>query len=604
MEKDRIQKFLITLFLTGVVMSKPNITYHLSMPEPHTHYFHVEMTVENIRDSRLIVKMPVWTPGSYLVREFARNIPHVKAFTGRQDSELAVEKINKNSWRIETGGASTITVKYDVYAYEQSVRTSFLNISRGYVNGASVFLYADGRENEPGELQTKPYKSWRIISTGLSKTPGKSRTFSFDNYDILVDSPILMGNHKVIKFDALDKPHEIAVYGEGNMDEKQLTDDFKKIAEATGDLFGTLPYDRYVFILFLLEHGRGGLEHLNSTCMEIDRWIFTDEKKYQNFLTLVSHEFFHTWNVKRIRPFALGPFNYEEENYTEDLWIAEGITSYYEHKILLRGGIFNETDFFDNISKDIKKVETTPGRNVQSLTESSFDTWIKYYRSNENSPNTTISYYSKGSIVGLLLDLAIMESTNGEKSLDDVMRALYTDIYENEKRGFNSDEFRGLCEDAAGKSLDEIWQYVDGTEEIEYASFLSPFGYMIERSYSDEKSDSTAYFGIRTRVNNNRIKIRNVYNGTSAHESGLNVNDEIIAINDIRVDDGLLTKLMKESTIGENVEFLISREGEIRTIQIKPTSPPFDKYTLKKVDEAEDSQKILYQTWIQHPWEE
>ncbi|MCH8070006.1 MAG: PDZ domain-containing protein [Candidatus Marinimicrobia bacterium] len=602
----KITKIILILILGCSTISaripRPQIIYQLSMPEPHTHYFHVELTIEDNADSLLILKMPVWTPGSYLIREFSRHIPRVNA--SANNKPLSVKKTAKNEWTVKTGKHQTIIIQYKIYAFEQSVRTSFLNSSRGYVNGASVFLYVEGRENEPGILKIRPFKQWHTISTGLPKVRGKRRTYEFPDYDILIDSPILIGNHKVLEFTVDDIPHEIAVFGQGNMDEKILITDFKTIVESSRDIFGSLPYNRYVFLLLLLEKGRGGLEHLNSTTIEINRWIFTDENKYKDFLTLVSHEFFHTWNVKRIRPIALGPFDYDKENYTEDLWISEGITSYFEHLILLHGEIFTDYDFLEYLGKDIKTVETTPGRKVQSLTESSYDTWIKFYRKDENSPNTQISYYSKGSLVGMILDLAILENTKGEKSLIDVFRALYTNIYEKENRGFTSAEFKEICESIAGRKLDDIWKYVSGTEEIDYNTYLHPFGCVLEPGYSDGMTDSTAYFGFRMTLHEEYVVVKNVYDGFPAYLGGLNVHDEIIAIDDIRINNNMLIPQLREKSIGKPVKFLISRDGNIQTIDLTPISAPFNSFTLKKLDDATEQQKMLYQKWTRTPWEE
>ena len=592
---------LACMMIWSNVVANPSITYTLSMPEPSNHYFHVTLSVKDYSGETASLKMPVWTPGSYLVREFARHIPKVTASSNKR--ELPVHKSTKNLWEVATDGVSDFTVTYKVYAYEQSVRTSFLNDSRGYLNGASVFLYVDGLQDQPGELKIQLPRGWRKISTGLPIAGGKTRTFVFSNYDILVDSPILMGNHDVLKFKVDGIPHEIALYGESNLDREKFLSDMKAIVKQTKELFGSFPYDDYVFLVLLLESGGGGLEHLNSCTVQGQRWKFSDEKKYKDFLTLMSHEFFHTWNVKRIRPFALGPFDYDEENYTKDLWIAEGLTEYYESVIPYRAGLFTEEDYFDYVGRLIKLVETTPGRQVQSLAGASFDSWIKYYRQDENSPNTQISYYAKGAVVGFLLNLAIVENSSGEKSLDDVFRKVYSKIYEGEQRGFKSEEFRQICEEAAGRDLSDIWQYVDSVVELDYDQFLSSVGCQLDRSYADDTKESDAYFGLKHKSSDGRIVIKTVYDGTPAAAGGVNVNDDLIALNGNRLTSDNAAKLLKEATVGEKANLLISREGEIVELEVIPSTTPPDKFSITRLDEASDEQKQLFNSWLGASWE-
>ncbi|MEE2876456.1 MAG: PDZ domain-containing protein [Candidatus Neomarinimicrobiota bacterium] len=592
---------LSLLLLGATVDAESQINYHLSMPEPHTHYYHVEMAVSGNTDEKVAVKMPVWTPGSYLVREFARHIPRVRAYAGLK--ELKVEKVNKNTWEVTAGRHAEFTLKYRVYAYEQTVRTSFLNDSRGYLNGTSIFLYVEGRQNEPGEVKVTPFRGWKQISTGLPTMKGRRNTYSYENYDILADSPFLIGNHNVLTFKLKKKPHEIALFGEGNVDKKRMKDDFKKIVETTMEIFGKVPYDRYVFHILLLDGLGGGLEHLNSTTIQADRWIFSDDDRYHRFLSTVAHEYFHTWNVKRIRPIALGPFDYERENYTTDLWISEGITSYYDNLLLLRSGILEVKEYFKFLGRDISSVEKAPGRQVQSVVESSFDTWIKYYRRNEESPNVLISYYSKGAIVGLLLHLAINATTDGEKSLDDVFRELNRRYETDPSTGFTSKEFREISETVAGRKLDDVWRYADTTDEIDYNTLLETVGCELERKYGEGFTDSTAYFGFETKSKGNPI-VTAVRAGTPAYAGGLNVNDEIVSVNGTRVSTNTLTKRLEDVPQGGTAELLISREGLIQTVTLTSSGPPHDGFNVKKLEKTSDNQKRLFEKWLGTPWEE
>ena len=577
------------------------IQYNLSMPEPHTHYYEVEMTVTGNTEKTVQLKMPVWTPGSYLVREFARHIPRVRAYAGTQ--QLNVEKIDKNTWEVKTGYYKEFSIMYRIYAYDQSVRTSYLSDSRGYLNGTSVFLYVVGREKEHGEVKVTPFRGWRKISTGLPKVKGKRNTFAFPDYDVLADSPFLIGNHDVLTFKVKGIPHEIALYGQGNVDKDRLKDDFNKIVNATVEIFGKLPYDGYVFFILMLDGLGGGLEHLNSTTIQADRWIFSNNNRYQRFLSTVAHEYFHTWNVKRIRPIALGPFDYDNENYTADLWIAEGITSYYDNLLLLRSGIVDVEGYFKFVGRDIRGVETAPGRLVQSAVESSFDTWIKNYRRNEESHNVMISYYSKGAVTGLILDLAINTNTNGKNSLDQVFQELNRRYENDPSKGFTSKEFRTICENVADRKLDDVWQYVDTTKEVDYNSTLETVGCILERKYGEGVTDSTSFYGFESSGERNPI-VSKVYAGTPSYTGGLNVNDEIVAVNGTRVSAKTLTDRLKDISIGNKAELLISREGLMQTITMIASGPPHDSFVIKKIETPSDDQKQLFEGWLGTPWEE
>ena len=322
------------------------------------------------------------------------------------------------------------------------------------------------------KISIEPFYKWKNISTGLNKIPGEHYTYIAKDLDELIDCPIQIGNHDIIPFRVSGIPHEYAIQGSGNYDINDIIIDTKKIINETMDIFGEIPYDHYTFFLFNRENGYGGLEHQNSCAMIRSKWKYKPRKDYLGFIGLMAHEFFHTYNVKRIRPTELGPFDYDRENYTTQLWIAEGITSYYDNHIPLRAGVINLDEYLEIISKDIKRLESIPGRKLQSISEASFDAWVKHYRPNENSVNTTISYYLKGSLIGLALDLSIRNYTNGKHSLDDVFKILWKN-YKKSGKGFTKDEFINICEKLANKNLNEIWSYVNTTKDMNYNEILN-----------------------------------------------------------------------------------------------------------------------------------
>lgn len=570
----------------------PVVQYSVSFPEPHTHYMDVDMKIDVNQEQVIEVKMPVWAPGSYLVREFARN---VEGFTATAAGKpLEVIKTDKNTWRINTNKANSVNVKYKVYAFELTVRTSFVDASHAYINGSSVFMYVEGLKDVPCSVRINLPLNWQRISTGLDYDKVDRSNFLAANYDILVDSPFEIGNQDLIEFYAAGIPHVIAMYGKGNYSKETLIKDVTKIVEEEVKIFGEHPCKRYVFIVHNVANGGGGLEHLNSTTLQTNRFCYSDESSYRSFLSLVAHEYFHLWNVKRLRPEPLGPFNYGEENYTEMLWIAEGFTAYYDELILQRTKQTSTDKFLEIVSGNISNLETTPGNQVQSVSESSFDAWIKYYRRNENSRNSTISYYDKGALVGLMLDISIASVTNGQKSLDDVMRLMYDRHYKKNNKGYTEADFRTALKEVSGQDFSSFLEkYVHGTGSLDYANTFASAGINYVQKNNDSKDP---YLGVNNSSANGKIVITGVVKGGPAWTYGLNVNDEVIAINNYRVED--LSKGLSQSKIGDKIKVLISRDGVLQTVEVTLSGNPNSKYKLEKMANPSDAQKAVLAKWL------
>lgn len=580
--------------LNAFIQAAPRIDYTVSMNEPHTHYFDVQMRVSGYKQSYIDFKMPVWTPGSYLVREYARNVEAFTARTGKGQA-LKSEKINKNTWRVYSNNADDVEASYKVYSFEVSVRTSFLDASHGYIQPAALFMFVKDAMNTPGTVTIKPYKGWDQISTGLSPAGKDKFTLQYPDYDVLVDSPIEIGTHKILEFSVRNIPHRIAMYGEGNYDEKKLVADMKTVVEETVSIFDEIPYQHYTFIVHNLPSGGGGLEHLNSTTLQTGRWNYGTEAGYKGFMGLVAHEFFHLYNVKRIRPKALGPFDYENENYTTLLWVSEGVTSYYDDHLVLRANIVDPDDYLNTVTGNIGTIENAPGSKVQSAAESSFDAWIKYYRPNENSNNTTISYYTKGAVLGMLLDLEIMQSTQGKQTFDDVLRYLYQEYYKKQKRGFTEAEMQAAVEKVAGKKLDDFFQkHVYGVEQIDYNKYLGYVGLKLV-NYSEGKNEP--YLGAATSFANGKLTVTSVMRGTAAYQYGLNVNDEIIAVDKYRVGENL-SQVIAMKKPGDKAAVLINRGGILQTLDVIIGKNPNAGYGMQRVANATPQQEALLQKWL------
>ncbi|WP_073851083.1 M61 family metallopeptidase [Pontibacter flavimaris] len=586
---------LLVLFLSlgnAAAALAAELRYTLSMPEPHTHYFEVEAELSGARKKYIDFTMPVWAPGSYLVREFAKNVESFEATDGTGKA-LRSEKIDKNTWRVYSNKASVVRAKYDVYAYEMSVRTSYLDASHGYVNGTSMFMYPEGFEKQQGTLVVKPFSGWDKVSTGLKST-GKF-TYTFPNYDILADSPLEIGTHEVYEFTAAGVPHELAMYGGGNYEPKKLMADMTRVIEEAVKVMGQLPVDRYVFIVHNLERGGGGLEHLNSTTLQTSRWNYGNESSYHGFLALVAHEYFHLWNVKRLRPAPLGPFDYNSENYTRLLWVSEGITSYYDDLLVRRAGFYSPDRYLGIVAGSINSVENTPGNKIQSVAESSFDAWIKYYRRNENSNNAEVSYYTKGGVLGHLLNMEIMEATKGDKSLDDVFRYMYERYYQKLDRGFTEEEFKQAIEKVSGRDMDAFFRsFVHGTESPDYNQYFDAAGLQLVNTNEGSQSIN---WGASTYMSGGKLMVRGVSRGSSAWEGGLNANDEIVALNGYRAGDNLEDRLASMST-GDTAEVLISRDGKLQTLQVKMLQDNSVRYQFIRVDNPTATQEKIFNAWL------
>ena len=593
----------VFLFLFPLSAFSQTISYTLSMPEPWTHYYHVTQTIKGERKKSIDFVMPVWIPGSYKVREFSKNVEEFKAHSEKSDN-LKWEKIDKNSWRVYTNKANEVTISYKVYAFVKSVRNSFLDDSHGFVSPPDVFMYVEKLKNRPATLVIDPYDEFSTISTGLEKSPGSKNSFIVPDYDILVDSPIEIGNQTIFEFEVEGVPHEIAFYGKGNFDSSAV-DEVKRIVEATAKLFGEIPYKRYLFIVHLTKSGSGGLEHLNSQVLRMGRWNFQPESRRGRWRSLVAHEVYHLYNVKRIRARELGPFDYTKENYTTLLWVMEGFTSYYGGRILLNAGFISPKKYQSNMASHMSKISNTIGNRYQSAAEASFDAWIRYYRRNENSPNRDISYYDKGKLLGMLLDLEIRNSSGNKKTLDDVMRRLYSEYYKKKQRGFSEAEFKKELERAAGISFSDFFvRYVHGTEEVDYGKYLSYAGLEIETLEAPSLSEKGAFLGTKVSESSGKLKITQVLRDSPAWNYGLNVNDEIIAVDGLRVNLADYTKAISAMKPGDKVVITVSRDDWLREIDVVISESSDKSYYIFQTEDPTDLQKAVYESYFSTAWGE
>ncbi len=588
--------FSILLFFMDTTISNAagtvQISYTVTFPEAQAHYADIEMNISGLKQNSLDLKMPVWTPGSYLIREFAKN---VESFSAASDGRLLqAPKISKNCWQIHTEGVSSVTVKYRVYCFEISVRTSFVDASHGFLSTTGIFMYPDKMLHQPSTIHIVPYKGWTKISTSLEEVNGDPFTRRAPDFDILFDSPIEVGNQDIFGFDAAGVKYEVCMVGGGNYDKERLKIDMAKIVAQETAVYGENPNKHYVFIVHNFFRGGGGLEHLSSTTLGASRDNYATENGYRNFLSLVAHEHFHLWNVKRLRPIVLGPFDYDNESYTTDLWIAEGFTAYYQNIILRHAGLTTPEVYLDAVAGEITTIENTPGAKIQPLAESSFDAWIKAYRPNENSTNTGISYYDKGAAVAMMLDLEIINDSKGQYALDDVMKYMYNTYYKLKKRGYTDAEFKQAFEKFAGKNLDDFYsKYIYGLTPIGYDQYLGYAGYKITDELAATNDPS---LGIGLANNNGKKIVLTVARGSAGWIDGINVNDELTAIDGQPITD--VATMLNGKKPGDKIAVTVNRDALPMVLPVTLLRNARVKYKVEELPGATPQQLLVRKKWL------
>lgn len=583
------------MILSNFAARAIEIQYTVAFPEPHTHYADVVMELNGCNSKILEVKLPVWIPGSYMVRDFSRFIDFFEVADGN-DKQVKFEKVDKNTWRIYADGSTRLKVHYKVYAFELTVRSSFIDDEHAYLNGSSLFLFAEEYVKLPVKVHILPAPSWKVISVALERVNEEDPwTLKAPNYDDLIDAPFEIGNHVVFKFTTSGVPHEVAMFGEGNYDVEKLKKDMARIVDECTAVFGSHPCKRYVFIIHNLMSGGGGLEHKNSTTLQANKWGYAAESSYTGFLSLVAHEYFHLWNVKRLKPVPLGPFDYNKENYTTLLWFAEGFTAYYDDMIVYRCGLSTESDYLRSIAGSMSYCTNQKGAALQSLAESSLDAWIKYYRSYENSNNASVSYYTKGSVVAALLDMEIIKATKGGKSLDDVMREMYQQFYLKKEKAITQADIMSVVKSVSGKDMDAFfYEAIQGVKGLPMVTAVEGLGLTL----SDLNREAvTPFTGINTSFSAGKLVVTSILRDSPAWKAGINVNDELIAMNEYRLGDDL-NKFISMKAVGDNIDFTVNRNGYMKHISLTLENAAFVKYALDKSSTTTEEKKRNYAKWM------
>ena len=593
------------------------IRYRIVPFDLNAHLFEVRCTVEAPHPAGQRFRLPTWIPGSYLIREFARQFVDVRAETA--DGPLAIVKEAKDVWRAAPT-RSAMTVAARVYAYDVSVRTAYVDTTRAYFNGPAVFLCPEDREHAPCVLDIvapdgEASARWRVATT-LARdgaAPHGFGRYRAANYDELIDHPVEISDFALAAFTAGGVPHEIAITGRQQTDLERLARDFARMCQWHVDLFGGAPasgapFDRYLFQITAVGDGYGGLEHRSSTSLLCRR----DElplrgredisDKYLNLLGLASHEYFHSWNVKRIKPAAFLPYDLAREGYTRQLWAFEGITSYYDDLALVRSGLIDDKRYLELLGRTITNVLRTPGRHRQSVADSSFDAWIKFYRQDENSPNAVVSYYAKGSLVALALDLTLRHAGS---SLDRVMRALW-ERYGAPGKGVPEDGIGRLVSELAGNDMHDFFaRYVYGTEDPPLETLLEAFGvewHLRPTSNARDRGGKPAsdpppacWLGAKVRDD---LTLQHVFTGGPAERAGLAANDVLVAMDGVRASTAVLDALRTERAPGQRVSVHAFRRDELIAVELELAQPPLDTCWLSIRDDASAEAVALRAAWL------
>jgi predicted metalloprotease with PDZ domain len=585
------------------------VRYRITPSHPEAHLFEVEIDIEAPAPEGQRLSLPAWIPGSYMIREFARHIVRIEARDGIR--AVALTKLDKHTWQAAPC-EGVLRVRYEVYAWDLSVRAAHLDTTHGFFNGSSVFLMVHGFEQQACEVDIRPpagrmYKEWRIATTlPESGARGGAKRHGFGlyraaSYDALIDHPVEMGQFALHEFKACGVPHEVAITGHHHIDAVRLCEDLRHICEWQIRLFGEpAPFERYVFLVMAVGDGYGGLEHRASTALLCSRndlpapGAAAMSDAYRGFLGLCSHEYFHAWNVKRIKPAAFVPYDLARESYTRLLWAFEGFTSYYDDLALVRAGVIAQDDYLKLLAKTISQVVRGGGRFKQSVADSSFDAWIKYYRQDENAPNAIVSYYAKGALVALALDLTLRTKSRGAVSLDDVMRRLWQD-YGVTGLGVPEDGVRRAAEAASGFKLKRFFdEATEGTEDLPLDKLLRAVG--IDLSF--DAAGGAPVLGVKTANEGDNVKLTQVLDHGAAQRAGLSAGDVLVALDNLRVTPSSLEVLLKRRQPGDEVKVNAFRRDELMKFHVRLDAPAADQAKIAPAARASAAVKDLLKQWL------
>ncbi|GHN01779.1 peptidase M61 [Cytophagales bacterium WSM2-2] len=593
-----MRKLFVPVALILLLIAAPNFTYGQSKIsvsfqvdfDGPNHKFLVSMSIQGIKRDSLLLKMPAWTPGYYQLLHFADNVSGLK-ITNTQGKEISFIKSGRNGWKFASGKEDQFTISYEVKATRSFVATPYVDVYRAYIEPTGVFMFVNGMMNQPSTVSINLPNEW-TAATGLEPVKNSKNQFSASDFDVLYDSPILCGIlEEIPSFEVKGIKHRFTGYKLGDFDKTAFSGDMKKIVEEGAAVIGDIPYMHYTFLA--IGPGPGGIEHLNSTTFGFSgNSLKTDEGKKRMY-TFLAHEYFHHYNVKRIRPIELGPFDYDKENRTNMLWVSEGITVYYDELIARRAGLLTDDDLLKGLRGRLLGYENKPGRLYQSATQASFNTWSDGpFGRSEDEINKTVSVYDKGAILGLMLDFNIRHLTKNKKSLDDVMRALYKEYYQQKKRGFTEAEFQATCESIAGSKLTELFEYVSTVKPPDYKKYFAYGGLSID---TEPKPVEGAWLGITARMRNDSLMVSNVEYESPAWKAGVRRRMAILQVGGESRKS--LDPMMADRKEGEKVALQIFQKGRSSEVNVELTKKIEPDFKITVVASPTELQKEILKSW-------
>ncbi|HEX3166315.1 MAG TPA: hypothetical protein VHQ93_08620 [Chitinophagaceae bacterium] len=555
---------LLLLFSIASTAQKSSLVYTVKMDNPEWHFFHVQLSCKGIKKDFIDFKMPAWTPGYYQKMDFAKNLEQLKA-TDETGKELRWEKTNDNTWRVSSNNSNTVNLSYEIKTVRPFVATAYLDETRAYILPAAVFLYIDKMIRQPVRVTVVPESKWNRVATGLDSLPGKKFTYAAPDFDILYDSPILVGDlEELTPFKVRGVTHRFIGLKLGDFDRQQFILDLQKVVDAAVNIIGHIPYKNYTFIA--IGPGPGGIEHLNNTTFGFNGNNFKNRDSYIRSLHFLAHEYFHHYNVKRIRPIELGPFDYDKGSRTKMLWVSEGLSVYYEYLVVKRAGITTDAELFNVFRGNMMAFENKPGRLYQTLEQASYETWSDGpFGRTGDEVNKTISYYDKGPAVGLLFDFKIRQVTNNKKSLDDVMRFLYKEYYQKQQRGFTEEELKNAFESVAGISLAQEFEYITTTKELDYPTYFNYAGLDIDTTTQVLPG---AWAGFTLRDREDSVFVANVEYESPGWNKGIRRGQQVLKINGEKASANISNKIITAARPGDKIDLTLFINNVVTDIEI------------------------------------
>ena len=603
----KLRQIVITFFLfmslSANYAADKKVNYSLKITDAAHHLAEVTVLFPMSEAESVDFIMPAWRLGKYTILDLANGIRHFNV-TDTNGKQLSVKKIDKNTWRVKLNNPTKLAVSYQLYANGLNTRTRHIDDTHAYLDGASSFIYSPEFMSNELIVELDVPNPWRSQS-GMKRL-GKHR-FTANNYDILASSPIETGVHDYYQFSADNRDYEVVIWGKGNFNGPQIVKDYKKMVVEHGKMWGGYPFKRYLFIIHATTNVRGATEHINSTVIQTEAMGFTSKEDYRRFISTSSHEFVHTWNVKAYRPKGIQVYDYEKENYSDLLWIAEGSTNYFGELLLVRSGLLDPKIFLEALAEKVQKYLDRPGRKVMSANEASFDRWIE--GGGDRANNASVNIYTKGNLLSLLMDVELLKATNAEKGYAEVHKLLYERFPVNEK-GFTADDIKLLMQEISTKDFSEMWQTnMESTGEIDFTSLFDSLGLQFSRGEESneegEISDTVViYTGLVLSESSGDNKVTGVPEGSPAWKANLAPDDVLLAINGIKIEPGKFRLLLEGFNSGDEVKVTYFRRNLLKETNMELSKRSSKSLKLLPIDNASELQKRMYTKWLGVEWEE